>query len=193
MILSSITQELVSDTLSRSYLNNIKPEFDENTLIWYIHFNLLNLPISLSQLDLFYLETQKDQIYKPLFVTLLMVGKKSINTERVTSLLLPPQWNYVPWTNSFEEPKRHSGYHTLLWNEVDYPSRTFWTWKCEKTCPSNPVWATNSEIEDMVKNCPKCFVTDNPVNPWLSTQLHKNLGPNSLQTYFYCMGTIIYW
>ena len=55
-------QELVSDTLSRSYLNNIKPEFDENTLIWYIHFNLLNLPISQSQLDLFYLETQKDQI-----------------------------------------------------------------------------------------------------------------------------------
>ena len=41
----------VSDALSQSYLNDIKPEFDENTLIWQVHFILLNLPISQSQLD----------------------------------------------------------------------------------------------------------------------------------------------
>ena len=53
---------LVSDTLSRSYLNAIKPEFDESTLIRHVHFILLNLPISPSRLDQFRLETQKDQI-----------------------------------------------------------------------------------------------------------------------------------
>ena len=51
---------LVSDTLSRSYLNAIKPEFDESTLIRHVQFS--NLPISQSRLDQFRLETQKDQI-----------------------------------------------------------------------------------------------------------------------------------
>ena len=53
---------LVSDTFSRSYLNNIKRDFDEKTLIRHVHFILSNLPISQSQLDQFRLETQKDQI-----------------------------------------------------------------------------------------------------------------------------------
>ena len=30
-------EQLVSDTLSRSYLNNIKSEFDENILIQHIY------------------------------------------------------------------------------------------------------------------------------------------------------------
>ena len=51
---------LVSDTLSRTYLNAIKPEFDESTLIRHVQFS--NLPISQSRLDQFRLETQKDQI-----------------------------------------------------------------------------------------------------------------------------------
>ena len=37
---------LVSDTLSQSCLNDIRPEFDENTLIRHVHFLFLNLPIS---------------------------------------------------------------------------------------------------------------------------------------------------
>ena len=53
---------LVSDTFSRSYLNDNKIEFDENTLIRHVHFILSNLPISQSRLDQFLLETQKDQI-----------------------------------------------------------------------------------------------------------------------------------
>ena len=53
---------LVSDALSRSYLNDIKPEFDKNTLIRHVHFILSNLPISQSRLDQFHLETQKDQM-----------------------------------------------------------------------------------------------------------------------------------
>ena len=53
---------LVSGSLSRSYLNDIKPEFDKNTLIWHVHFILLNLPISQFPLDQFRLETQKDKI-----------------------------------------------------------------------------------------------------------------------------------
>ena len=57
---------LVSNTLSRSHLNNIKPKFDENTLIRHVHFILSNLPISQSRLDQFRLETQKDQILQTL-------------------------------------------------------------------------------------------------------------------------------
>ena len=53
---------LVSDTFSRSYLNDIKPEFDLKTLIWHVHLILLSLPISQPRLDQFRLETQKDQI-----------------------------------------------------------------------------------------------------------------------------------
>lgn len=57
---------LVSNTLSRSHLNNIKPKFDENTLIHHVHFILSNLPITKSRLDQFCLETQKDQILQTL-------------------------------------------------------------------------------------------------------------------------------
>ena len=57
---------LVSDTSSRSYLNDIKPEFDENTLIRHVHFILSNLPASLSRSDQFLLETQKNQILQTL-------------------------------------------------------------------------------------------------------------------------------
>ena len=57
---------LVSDTLRRSYLNDVKPEFDENTLIRHVDFVLLNLPISQSRLDQFRLETQKKQILRTL-------------------------------------------------------------------------------------------------------------------------------
>ena len=57
---------LVSDTSSRSYLNDIKPEFDGNTLTRHVHFILLNLPISQSRLEQFRLETQNDQILQTL-------------------------------------------------------------------------------------------------------------------------------
>ena len=69
---------LVSDTLSRSYLNDIKPEFDENTLIRHAHFILSNLPISQSRLEKSHLETQNDQILQTLFVIRLIVGQKNI-------------------------------------------------------------------------------------------------------------------
>ena len=50
---------LLSNTLSPSYLSDIKPEFDKGTLIRY--FFLLNLTISQSRLDQFCLKTQNDQ------------------------------------------------------------------------------------------------------------------------------------
>ena len=40
---------LVSNNLSRSCLNNIKTEFDKNTLIRHVHFILSNFPTSQSQ------------------------------------------------------------------------------------------------------------------------------------------------
>ena len=69
---------LVSDTSSRSYLNDIKPEFDGNTLTRHVHFILLNLPISQSRLEQFRLETQNDQILQTLICYTIMVGQKNM-------------------------------------------------------------------------------------------------------------------
>ena len=59
---------LVSDTLSRSYLNKIKLEFHKDTLIRHVHFILSNVPIIQSRLDQFHLEMQKDQILQTLIL-----------------------------------------------------------------------------------------------------------------------------
>ena len=123
-----------SDALSWSYVNDTEPEFDENTLIGYVHLILLNLPISQSWLD---------QFCTPLFVTILMVGQKSIKYQKSYFFITPTAVKHVPWRDSFEEPKNHSAYHPPLWNEVDYPSGIFRTWKFEKTCSSSPVLVTN--------------------------------------------------
>ena len=56
---------LVSDTLSRSYLNNIKSEFDETTLIRYVHLIVLNLLMSQSRLGQFCLEHKTTKFCKP--------------------------------------------------------------------------------------------------------------------------------
>ena len=69
-----------SDALSCSYVNDTEPEFDENTLIGYVHFILLNLPISQSWLD---------QFCTPLFVTILMVGQKSIKYQKSYFFITP--------------------------------------------------------------------------------------------------------
>ena len=53
---------LVSDTLSEAYIKNSKPEFDENSLIYHVHFVILNLPISNKRLEQFKEETRKDPI-----------------------------------------------------------------------------------------------------------------------------------
>ena len=83
---------LVSDTLRRSYLNDVKPEFDENTLIRHVDFVLLNLPISQSRLDQFRLETQKETNFaNPYLLYYEWFARKTSSTERVISLLPTPQ------------------------------------------------------------------------------------------------------
>ena len=68
---------LASDTLGRSYLKDIKSEFDKDALMIKsefdkdalmrdVHFILSNLPISQSRLDQFHLETQNEQILQTL-------------------------------------------------------------------------------------------------------------------------------
>ena len=103
---------LVPDTLSRTYLNDIKPEFDENTLIRHAQFILSNLPISQSRLDQFCLETQKDQILQTLICyTINVWQKKTSNAKRGISyyshrceityhegILLKNRRNIVPTT-----------------------------------------------------------------------------------------------
>ena len=53
---------LVLDALSWAYIKNSKPEFDENSLIHYVHFVISNLPTSNKRLEQFKEETQKDPI-----------------------------------------------------------------------------------------------------------------------------------
>ena len=52
----------VSDALSRAYIKNSKPEFDENSLIHHVHFVFSNLPINNERLEQFKEETLKDPI-----------------------------------------------------------------------------------------------------------------------------------
>ena len=37
---------LALDALSRTYIKNSKPDFDENSLIHHVHFVISNLPLS---------------------------------------------------------------------------------------------------------------------------------------------------
>ena len=57
---------LVSDALSQAYIQNSKPEFDENSLIHHVHFVISNFPVSNERLQQFKGETGKDPICKPL-------------------------------------------------------------------------------------------------------------------------------
>ena len=57
---------LVSDALIRVYIKNLKPEFDNNSLIHRMHFVILNLPISNERLQQFKEETRKDPISQTL-------------------------------------------------------------------------------------------------------------------------------
>ena len=170
---------LVSDALSWSHLNDIKPEFDENTLIRHVNFILSNLPISQSRLDQFRLETQKDQILETLICYTIngwpekhQVPKELFpyysHHSEITyheGILLKNQRILVPTTLRSEmESIIHQGHFGLENSKKRACQALFWP-------------LINSEIEDMIKNCPTCltFVTGNAVNPQLSTQFHKNL------------------
>ena len=64
---------LVLDALSWAYIKNSKPEFDENSLIHYVHFVILNLHTSNKRLEQFKEERRKD----PILQTLLKYTTKS--------------------------------------------------------------------------------------------------------------------
>ena len=57
---------LASHALSRAYINNSKPQFDENSLIHHLHFVISNLPISNERIEQFKEETRKGPILQTL-------------------------------------------------------------------------------------------------------------------------------
>ena len=57
---------LVSNTLSKSHLSRSELEFTENSLIYHVHFVISNLPISVTRLKQFRLETRNDPILQTL-------------------------------------------------------------------------------------------------------------------------------
>ena len=54
------------DAISRAYVKNSKPEFDENSLIHHVNFVILDLPLSNKRLEQFKEQTRKDPILQTL-------------------------------------------------------------------------------------------------------------------------------
>ena len=154
---------LVSDALSRSYLNDIKPEFDKNTLIQHVHFILSNLPISQSRLDQFRLETQKDQILQTLICYTINGWPEKHQVPK----------ELFPYYSHRCEITYHEG--ILLKNQriiVPTPLRSeiksiihqglFGLENSKKRARQALFWPLiNSEIEDMIKNCSTCLTFRN--------------------------------
>ena len=150
---------LVSDTFSRSYLNDNKIEFDENTLIRHVHFILSNLPISQSRLDQFLLETQKDQILQTLICYTIngWPEKHQVPKEFLSYYSYPSDITYhegiplrnqriiVPTTLRSEMNSIiHKGHFGLENPKKRARQVLFWP-------------LTNSKIVDMIKSCPICL------------------------------------
>ena len=57
---------LVSNALSRGYIKNSKPVFDENGLIHHVHFVISNPPMSNERLEQFKKETPNNHILQTL-------------------------------------------------------------------------------------------------------------------------------
>ena len=72
---------LVSDALSRAYMKNSKPEFDENSLIHHVHFVISNLPINKKHLEQFKEKTRKNPILQNLIKVELWPEKSLILKE----------------------------------------------------------------------------------------------------------------
>ena len=75
--------------MSQSYLNDVKPEFDKNTLIQQVRFILPNLPIIQSQFEQFRLETQSDQILQTLLYYTINSFQKKIKYRKSYLLIIP--------------------------------------------------------------------------------------------------------
>ena len=134
----------VSDALSRSCLNDVEPEFDENTLIRHVHFILSNLPISQSRLDQFCLETQNDEILEKLIC--YTINGWPENHEVLKELF--------PYSSHRSEIMYHEGIlfknqriivPTTLCSEIKsiIHQGHFGLQNSKKTCSSSPVFATN--------------------------------------------------
>ena len=179
------------------YLNDIKLEFDENALIRHVHFILSNLPISESRLDQFHLETQKDQCLHT-FICYTFNGwpeKHQIPKElfpyyshrsEITYhevILLKNQIIIVPITLRTEMKSAIHQRHFGLENS-------------EKKCPSSLFWPLiNSEIDDMIKNCPiyLTFRNRQPKEPAIKHPVPQEPWTKLAADLFRLYGTIVYW
>ena len=153
--------KLVFNAKSWSYLNDIKPEFDENTLILHLHVILSNLTITQSRLDQFCIETQKDQILQTLICYTINGWREKHQVPKelfpyyshcseimyLEGILLKNQRIIVPTTLCCESIilQGHFGLENLK--------------KCTRQALFWPL--INSEIEDIIKNCPTCVAFHN--------------------------------
>ena len=154
---------LVSDTLSRSYLNDVKPEFDENTLIRHVHFILLNLPISQSRLDQFRLETQKKQILRTLICYTMNDWPEK---HQVLKALFPyyPHRSETTYREGILLKNQRIIVSTTLRPEIKsiIHQGHFGLENSKKRARQALFWPLiNSEVEDMIKDCPTCLTFRN--------------------------------
>ena len=147
---------LVSGALSGSYLNDIEPEFDKNTLIQHVHFILSNLPIRQSWLDQFCLETQKDQILQTLICYTINGWPEKYQVPKE----LFPYYSHRSEITYHEEiflKNQRIIVHTTLLSEMKsiIHQEHFRLENLKKCAHQALFWPLiNSEIKDMIKNCP---------------------------------------
>ena len=187
----------VSDALSRAYIKNSKPEFDENSLIHHVHFVFSNLFISNERLKQFKEETRKDPILQTLIkYTIEGWPKKTLISYELhpyfthcsdisyhEGLLLKDQRIIVPIALRSEMKSiLHLG-HLGIEN-------------CKKRARQALFWPLiNKELEDMISKCPTCLTYINcqpsetpikreiPDHPW--TKCAANLF--RLQGHYYLL------
>ena len=94
---------LVSDALSRVYMKNSKPEFDENSLIDHVHFVISNLPISNKRLEQFKEKTRTDPILQNLIKVERWPEKSLILKEKNYTRIFPIVVTYLTMKDYFSK------------------------------------------------------------------------------------------
>ena len=154
---------LAWDALSRAYIKNSKPEFDENNLIHDVNFVISILPIRNERLEQFKEETRKDTILQ----ILIKYTIEGLPEKTLISHELHPYFTHRSDISYHEGP--------LLKDQriiVPAPLRSEMKFilhqghlgieNCKKRARQALFWPLiHKELEDMISKCPTCLTYRN--------------------------------
>ena len=153
----------VSDALSRAYIKNSKPEFDENSLIHHVHFVFSNLPISNERLKHFKEETRKD----PILQTLIKCTIEGWPEKTLISYELHPYFTHrsdISYHEGLLLKDQRIVVPSALRSEMKSILRQghLGIENCKKRARQALFWPLiNKELEDMISKCPTCLTYRN--------------------------------